>query len=127
MVWNISTALDSFPQQRPPRARTSIPGRAELVRAIERMLEMLVRERSVVVDSAALVCSFNALLQQAKEQFRVSDTLRLIEPLGADASVALVAVRLSIVKRTLDAELSVDSLPAPPAPVDDKHPRRGRR
>src|SRR5438128_1759722 len=52
------------------------------------------------------VSSFNTLLRQAKEEFRGSDTLRLIEPLGRDASAALIAVRLSMVKRTIDAELA---------------------
>jgi hypothetical protein len=99
------TALDSFPQ-RLRHARASMPTKAEVVRAIHRMLDALVRERALVVDSGALVSNFNSLLQQVKEQFRTSDTLRLIEPLGGDASVALVAVRLSIVKRTIDAEMA---------------------
>ena len=99
-------ALDSFPQRR-RHARAAMPTRAEVVRAIHRMLDALVREpRALVVDSGALVSNFNSLLQQVKEQFRTSDTLRLIEPLGGDASVALVAVRLSIVKRTIDAEMA---------------------
>ena len=100
------TAIDLFPQ-RLRQARGSVPNRAEVVRAIHRMLDALVREpRSIVVDSGAVVSNFNALLQQVKDQFRATDTLRLIEPLSGDASVALVAVRLSIVKRTIDAELA---------------------
>ena len=104
-VWNVSTALDTFAQHRrqPP---ASVPPRAEVVRAIHRLLDVVVREpRMAIVDSAALVANFNTLLQQVKEQFRGSDMLRLIEPVGVDASLALVAVRLSLVKRAVDAEL----------------------
>jgi hypothetical protein len=107
-VWDVSTSLDCFPERlRQVRASVPIPSKGEVVRAIQRMLDALVHEpRTLIVDTAALVSNFNALLQQVKEQFRGADTLRLIEPLGVDASVALVAVRLSIVKRTIDAELA---------------------
>jgi hypothetical protein len=104
-TWNVSTALDTFAQQgcQPP---ASVPPRAEVVHAIHRLLDVVVREpRMAIVDSAALVAKFNTLLQQVKEQFRGSDMLRLIEPVGVDASLALVAVRLSLVKRAVDAEL----------------------
>jgi hypothetical protein len=107
-VWDVSTSLDSFPQ-RLHQARASVATKAEAVRAIHRMLEALVHEpRTLIVDAATLVSNFNSLLQQVKEQFRGTDTLRLIEPLGLDASIALVAVRLSIVKRTVDAELTTE-------------------
>ena len=105
-VWNVSTTLDSFPQ-RPRQGHAAMPTRREVVGALHRMLESLVREpRALIVDNSALVSKFNTLLQQVKEQFRASDTLRLIEPLGVGASMALVAVRLSMVKRTIDAELA---------------------
>jgi hypothetical protein len=105
-VWDVSTSLDCFPE-RLRQVRASVPTKGEVVRAIHRMLDALVHEpRTLIVDTAALVSNFNNLLQQVKEQFRGADTLRLIEPLGMDASVALVAVRLSIVKRTIDTELA---------------------
>jgi hypothetical protein len=104
-VWNVSTAPDTFAQHGlPPPA--SLPPRAEVMRAIQRLLDVVVRDpRTAIVDSAGLVAKFNTLLQQVKEQFRGSDMLRLIEPVGVDASLALVAVRLSLVKRAVDAEL----------------------
>ena len=108
-VWNVSTALDTFAPQR-RQLHASLPPRAEVVRAVHRLLDTLVRDsRRAVVDNAALVAKFNTLLQQVKEQFRGSDTLRLIEPVGLDASLALVVVRLSLVKRTVDAELERSS------------------
>jgi hypothetical protein len=104
-VWNVSTVLDAFAQHR-RQSPASVPPRAEVVRAIHHLLDVVVREpRMAIVDSAALVAKFNTLLPQVKEQFRGSDMLRLIEPVGVDASLALVAVRLSLVKRAVDAEL----------------------
>ena len=112
-VWDVSTALDCFPVRLRP-LHASVPTKEETVRAIHRMLDALVREpRTVIVDTAALVSDFNTLLEQVKEQFPGSDTLRLIEPLGVDASVALMAVRLLIVKRTVDVELARSSEDAP--------------
>jgi hypothetical protein len=71
------------------------------------MLDGLVlRPCAQPVDRGTLVSNFNALLQTVKEQFRGSDMFRVIEPLPLDASVALVTVRLSIVKRMIDAELA---------------------
>ncbi len=105
-VWNVSTTLDSFPQRLRQR-HALMPTQQEVVDALHRMLESLVREpRTLILDNSALVSKFNTLLQQVKEQFRTSDTLRLIEPLGLGASMALVAVRLSMVKRTIDAEMA---------------------
>ena len=105
-VWNISTTLDSFPQ-RLRQARASAPTRLEVVSAVHRLLDALVRApRSSTVDHGVLVSKFNTLLQQVKEQFRGSDMLRIIEPVGVGASMALVAVRLAIVKRTIDAEMA---------------------
>src|SRR3989442_15299584 len=85
----------------------AVPTKDEVVHAIHQMLEEMTsgpepQNRSLNEG----VSSFNTLLQQAKEEFRGSDTLRLIEPLGRDASAALIAVRLSMVKRTIDAELA---------------------
>ena len=105
-VWNVSTTLDSFPQ-RLRQARAAVPTKLEVVGAIHRLLETLIGEpRTLLVDNGALVSNFNTLLQQVKEHFRASDTLRIIEPLAAGASMALVAVRLAIVKRTIDAEMA---------------------
>jgi hypothetical protein len=81
-----------------------VPTKLEVARAIQRLLDALIHEPPTL-STSELVSSFNELLQQAKEQFRDSDTLRLIEPLGLEASVALIAVRLSIVKRTIEGEL----------------------
>jgi hypothetical protein len=108
-VWDVSTALDCFPVRLSP-VHGSVPTKTETVHAIHRMLESLVHEpRPLIVDTAELVSEFNALLEQVKDQFPGSDTLRIIEPLADDASVALVAVRLSIVKRTVDAEVARSS------------------
>jgi hypothetical protein len=105
-VWDVSTRHNSFPQ-RLGQTRFSVPIKVEVVRAIDQMLDGLLREpRTQTVERGTLIWSFNTLLQEAKEQFRGSATLRLIEPLGFDASAALVVVRLSVVKRTLDAELA---------------------
>jgi hypothetical protein len=108
-VWDVNTAVDCFPVRLTP-VHGSAPTKAETVRAIHQMLDTLVREpRALIIDTATLVADFNALLEQVKDQFPGSDTLRIIEPLGDDASVALVAVRLSIVKRTVDAEVARSS------------------
>jgi len=105
-VWNISTSLDAFPEQLRQKPG-AMPTKRELVRAVQRMLDELVREpRAGVVDVGRLIASFNALLQQVKEQFLGADTLRLIEPRGLDASVALLAVRLALVTRMLQADLA---------------------
>ena len=103
-VWNVTTTLDSFPWR---MRHAAVPTKDEVVHAIRRMLEALTSAREPQNRSLNEgVSSFNTLLRQAKEEFRGSDTLRLIEPLGRDASAALIAVRLSMVKRTIDAELA---------------------
>jgi hypothetical protein len=105
-VWDVSTAIESYPRRFGESCFSGLT-QGEVVLAIQRMLDGLVFEpRTQTVDTGTLISNFNALLQQVKEQFRGSDTLRVIEPLGYDASVALIAVRLSIVKRTVDAELA---------------------
>ena len=104
-VWNVCTTLDTFPE-RLRQSRPTGPTKDDLVHAVQHMLDQVVRERRAVIDTNLLVAGFNTLLQQAKEQFRDADTLRLIEPLGGDASVALLAVRLSLVKRALRADLA---------------------
>ena len=76
--------------------------------AVETMVESLTvaREaRALTAHVEGLVRDFNALLQDVKEQFPVSDALRLIDPVGADSSVAVIAVRLSLMQRTIDSEL----------------------
>jgi hypothetical protein len=57
-------------------------------------------------DGGELARCFNALLQQAKDVFPGLDMLRLIEPLGPDASTPLIAVRLVMIQRTIDAQLA---------------------
>ena len=105
-VWNVSTTLDSF-AQRSRQGHVQMPTKVEVLNALHGMLESLVREpRTLAMDNGALAARFNTLLQQVKEQFRASDTLRLIEPVGVGASLALVTVRLSMVKRTIDAEMA---------------------
>src|SRR5438105_8722211 len=85
-VWDVNTALDCFPVRLSP-VHDSVPTKAETVRAIHQMLDTLVHEpRALIIDTAALVADFNALLEQVKDQFPGSDTLRLIEPLDVDAS-----------------------------------------
>lgn len=78
--------------------------KAEVVRAIQRMLDALLHEPTSALATGAMISRFNDLLQHTKEQFRTSDTLRLIGPVDVDASVALIVVRLSIVKRTIDRD-----------------------
>ena len=104
-VSDLSMSADSFPQL----VRQAVPTKVEVARAIQRMLEAVTLARpphTRVMGPGGLALNFNALLQMAKEQFLASDTLRLIEPVGFDASVALIAVRLSMVKRTIDAEFA---------------------
>src|SRR5437660_10334652 len=104
-VSDLSMSADSFPQ----RIRQAVPTKVEVARAIQRMLDAVTLARpphTRVMGPGGLALNFNALLQMAKEQFLASDTLRLIEPVGFDASVPLIAVRLSMVKRTLHAEVA---------------------
>src|SRR5947199_1615592 len=104
-VSDLSISSDSFPQ----RVRQAVPTKVEVARAIQRMLDAVTLVRpphTRVIGPGGLALNFNALLQMAKEQFLASDTLRLIEPVGFDASVARIAVCLYRVKRTLDAEFS---------------------
>jgi len=104
-VSELSTSSDAFPQP----VRHAVPTKVEVAGAIQRLLEAVTLARpshTRVTGPGGLALNFNALLQMAKEQFRASDTLRLIEPVGFDASLALIAVRLSMVKRTIDAEFA---------------------
>jgi PilZ domain len=57
-------------------------------------------------EARQLVHDFNTLLVHAREQFPRSDTLRLIEPLATDAGLPVLAVRLVMMRRTIDAELA---------------------
>jgi len=81
--------------------------KAAVVRALHALQERLTTAHLAGTTAAdgALTLDFNALLVQAKEQFPRSDTLRLIEPLGADATAPVLAVRLVMMRRTLDAEM----------------------
>ena len=91
------------------RSARDVPSKLELVCAIQDMLDDLVRERrNLVVDTHPLITRFNLLLEQAKEHFHGADMLRLIEPLGPDGSMAVLTVRLSLLKRTLKTELASD-------------------
>ena len=104
-VSDLSMSTDSFPQL----VRQAVPTKVEVARAIQRMLDAVTLARpphTRVIGPGGLALNFNALLQTAKEQFVASDTLRLIEPVGFDASVALIAVRLSMDKRTIEAEFA---------------------
>jgi hypothetical protein len=85
-----------------------MPAKSEVMAAIDGMLAMLT-QKSPTLDASQLVSSFNALLEQAKDQFRDSDTLRLIEPLGAGASAAVVAVRLSLMSRTIAGDAAASA------------------
>src|SRR6185436_9565208 len=81
--------------------------KAAVVRTLHGLQERLTAAHLAGTTAAddALVRDYNALLVQAKEQFPRSDTLRLIEPLGADASAPVLAVRLVMMRRTLDSEM----------------------
>jgi len=81
--------------------------KAAVVRTLHGLQERLTTAHLAGTTAAddALVRDYNALLVQAKEQFPRSDTLRLIEPLGADASAPVLAVRLVMMRRTLDSEM----------------------
>jgi hypothetical protein len=111
-VCNVSTSVASLPQ-RHRQGRASVPETLGVVNSLHRMLDSLdslvCEPRTLIVDDSAHVANFNVLLQEVKEQFRTFDMLRLIDPLPLDASVASVAVRLSIVKRTIEGELARSS------------------
>ena len=81
--------------------------KAAVVRTLHGLQERLTAAHLAGTTAAddALVRDYNALLVQAKEQFPRSDTLRLIEPLGPDASAPVLAVRLVMMRRTLDSEM----------------------
>ena len=81
--------------------------KAAVVRALHALQERLTAAHLAGTTAAdgALALDFNSLLVQAKEQFPRSDTLRLIEPLGAGATAPVLAVRLVMMRRTLDAEM----------------------
>jgi hypothetical protein len=74
-------------------------------------------------DGGTLVHDFNTLLGQAIEHFPNADTLRLIEPLHADAGMPVLAVRLVMMRRTLEASLA-ESAPTPSALAADLAQRR---
>ena len=92
---------------------------AEVIRALETLQRTLTAPGH---DQPAL--RFNALLQQAREHFPGADTLRLIEPLNPDMSVAVIEVRLAMMKRTLETELNL--APARP-PASARRPSERRR
>jgi len=69
-------------------------------------------------DDGELARDFNALLLEAKEYYPQSDGLRLIEPLRPDASIAGVAVRLVMMRRTLETEC--DAIHAMTHPMEER-------
>jgi hypothetical protein len=79
-------------------------------------------------DGGELARDFNALLVQAKEHFPQSDTLRLIEPIHGDAGVPVLAVRLVMMRRTLEAALA-EGRPERPAEAaaESRRPVEERR
>src|SRR2546426_6075268 len=81
---------------------------AEVLRALETLQQTL---RAGGAGQPAL--RFNALLQQACEHFPGADTLRLIQPLSPDMSVAVIEVRLAMMKRTLEREVTGAASPRP--------------
>ena len=81
---------------------------AEVLRALETLQQRL---RAGGAEQPAL--RFNALLQQACEHFPGADTLRLIQPLSPDMSVAVIEVRLAMMKRTLEREVTGAASPRP--------------
>src|SRR5438132_13595596 len=105
-VSDLSISSDSFPQ----RVRQAVPTKVEVARAIQRMLDAVTLARpphTRVIGPGGLALNFKAMLQMAKEQFLASDTLRLIEQVGVDASCSLISVRLYVVKRTLYVEFDL--------------------
>ncbi len=87
--------------------RRAAPTRAEVVRGVHRMLDTLLQEpRRGAVNLDPLISEFNTLLQQARDQFRDSETLRLINALDVGASFPLIVVRLSLLTRAIDAEVA---------------------
>ena len=93
---------------------------AEVLRALETLQQAL---RAGGAEQPAR--RFNALLQQACEHFPGADTLRLIQPLSPDMSVAVIEVRLAMMKRTLETELK-GAGPARPAAVERRPSERRR-
>ena len=82
--------------------------KAAVVEALHALQERLTAAHlaGITADNGELARDFNALLVQAKEQFPRSDTLRLIEPIHRDAGMPVLAVRLVMMRRTLEAALA---------------------
>ena len=101
--------------------------KAAVVEALHALQERLTAAHlaGTTSDNGELARDFNALLVQAKEQFPRSDTLRLIEPIHADAGMPVLAVRLVMMRRTLDAEMA-EGAPEPPAAAITALERRPR-
>jgi hypothetical protein len=59
-----------------------------------------------MMSADALVHQFTGLLRQAVQEFPDWTGMRLIEPVTADSIVAIVAVRLVLLRRTIEAELA---------------------
>lgn len=81
---------------------------AAVVEALHALQERLTVAHlaGATADDGELARDFNALLLQAKEVFPQSDTLRLIEALTPGVTVPLLAVRLVLMRRTIDATLA---------------------
>jgi hypothetical protein len=83
-------------------------GKAQVVGWLHALQEQLTAAHlsGTTADDGRLARDFNALLGQAKEHFPRSDTLRLIEPIHADAGMPVLAVRLVLLRRTIDAAVA---------------------
>ena len=82
--------------------------KAVVVEALHALQERLTAAHlaGVTADDGELARDFNTLLGQAKEVFPQSDTLRLIEALMPGVPVPVLAVRLVLMRRTIDAALA---------------------
>jgi hypothetical protein len=102
--------------------------KAAVVGALHALQERLTAAHlaGITRDGGTLVHDFNGLLQQALEHFPNADTLRLIEPLHADAGMPVLAVRLVMMRRTLEASL-VEGAPAPSQLVANLEAAQRRR
>jgi hypothetical protein len=83
-------------------------GKAQVVGWLHALQEQLTAAHlsGATADDGRLAREFNVLLVQAKEHFPQSDTLRLIEPIHADAGMPVLAVRLVLLRRTIDAAVA---------------------
>ncbi|HEU5196611.1 MAG TPA: PilZ domain-containing protein [Methylomirabilota bacterium] len=98
---------------------------AAVVEALHALQERLSSAHlsGATADDGELARDFNVLLLQAKEVFPQSDTLRLIEALTPGVTVPVLAVRLVLMRRTIDATLAEPA--AQPQTDGVRHERHG--